>query len=252
MVQAGWWGHSTAAESWAWVDEHLPPRASGTRVDALVLTLRALAVTVRSGSGAEAVALAREALAAGALDERGSFAALKIPFVLILNEELDDGARISAGYYRLGQQLASPSLLANFAQGRHHEALADLDDAARRWAALGMTHPNLARWRAPMARVLARLGRREAASPRPQRDRRAHAAGTPGGSPGRRGSVEPGGRRAVVRVRADRGDAPAACVPEARGHRPRRPSSGVVGRSASALTGAPRGLPPPSFAVCAS
>jgi DNA-binding CsgD family transcriptional regulator len=251
VVISAWLDQSTAPQAWAWVDENPSQPATGTTVDALVQVVRATAVTFRSGPASEAVTLLRQALSGGVFEERGSFAGVILIMGLIYNEELDEAARISDEQYRLGQELASLTMLANYgflqgvvalrrgalaqaeqdlracyefnraaetrlglpialaelvdvltaagdldgaeqelhtftldrplpdswglallldtrgalrlAQGRHDEALADLDEARRLWNAVGITHPSLARWRAPMARVLARLGRHDQA-----------------------------------------------------------------------------------------
>ena len=247
IVLSGWLDQSTAPQAWAWIDEKPSLPVTGTTVDALVMVLRATAVTFRSGPASEAVPLLRQALAGGVFEEPGSFAVAVLIIALIYNEELDEAARISGEQYRLGQELASLTMLANYgflqgvvalrrgaladaepdlrscyefnraaetrlgapialaklvemltaagdvdaaeqelngftvnspardswgwglllecrgalrlAQERHDEALADLDEASRLWSAVGVTHPNVARWRAPKAQALARLGR---------------------------------------------------------------------------------------------
>jgi DNA-binding CsgD family transcriptional regulator len=101
-------------------------------------------------------------------------------------DDADDALRSAGVGTPPDHALTAPMILQSrarlrSAQGRPAEALADLDDAAARWAALDVRHPSLVTWRADSVEPLLALGRRaEAVAAAGEHLRAATTAGVPG------------------------------------------------------------------------
>jgi DNA-binding NarL/FixJ family response regulator len=244
MLLAGWVDPATAPLAWEWVRRERAHPCPEPGADPLGTVLHATAVTFAGGPAADALTLLHQAMAAGALDEPSL--GVWVPYLLIFNDELDLAGRLAGDSHRLGQELASPTVVSNFvylrgmtflrrgslaqaesdvrtsyeincelgtglgaiwalglllevlcaagdleaaaaelaacpfapdepywstaillenraglrsAQGAQDRALKDYEAAGEMWAAIGVTNPNVTRWRAGAARCLAHAGR---------------------------------------------------------------------------------------------
>jgi DNA-binding CsgD family transcriptional regulator len=111
MLAGAWFDGSTAHLTWEWVERDRSHLDTGTSADVLVAVIRAQAITWRSGPANDALALAHDVLVAG-LDAPTFWVLLTL--LLIHNDELDIADRLASENYRLGQELASPTVLANY------------------------------------------------------------------------------------------------------------------------------------------